>query len=74
MNNEATIRTIKAAVVLAGTTYTEIGRQVGVTPGMVSNVVAGRFRSSKVEDALIALGIPAETFGPRRRPGQPPKK
>lgn len=60
-----TYRERKAALVLEGVSISEIGRQLGVSQQHVSQVLSGRRRSPRVEDAIAtAIGKPIEEVFP----------
>jgi len=55
-------RQIRAAMVLLGITGAEIARELGVTRQFVNRVASGKCRSRRVEEALVAAGVPAKWF------------
>ena len=64
-------RQIRAAMVLLGITGAEIARQLGVTRQCVTQVIAGKCRSRRVEEALVAAGVPAKWFAAASPSPQP---
>ena len=66
-------RQIRAAMVLLGVTGAEIALQLGVTRQCVNQVIAGKCRSRRVEEALMAAGVPAKWFAasPSPQPSPP---
>lgn len=43
---------IKAQLVKKGISYAKIAAECGVSPGLITNVVAGRTHSRKVQEAI----------------------
>lgn len=44
--------------------YSEVARELGITPQMVGQVAALKFISRRVVEALVARGVPAKLFLP----------
>lgn len=65
--NEARHRRIRAEMVGRGIVGAEIARKLGVNRSLVTNVVAGRLVSHRVQEALIEAGVPAKLFPPRKK-------
>jgi Ner family transcriptional regulator len=58
---------IKHALKLKGILLTDVAKELGVTPGLVSGALRGRFRSARVEIVVAALlETTPETLWPDR--------
>lgn len=55
-------RKIRAVMVRKGIVGAEIARRLEVSRQHVTNVIAGRFSSKRVEAELVGAGVPAEYF------------
>ena len=64
MNDDA-IRNIKAALVLAGVTQSEIARSLEVTVSSVNDVISGRRDNPRIRSAIAsAIGKPVSEIWP----------
>ncbi len=53
-------REIRSHLVRKGVTETQIAKKLGISQQMVSAVIYGKKKSLRVEQALVAAGVPKE--------------
>lgn len=53
-------RKIKAKLMLAGVKQSDVAASLGVSRQMVCDVIAGRKKSARIEEALIKAGVSEE--------------